>query len=108
MIQGTVPLITLWTIALGSLFCLGLHLTSPWRRTPVGVQLAAFLGVMAVWYLELLVASYAGYPMWLQAVEAVTFIGIAVVVVWLAVLMVRYRWWLPWRQRRKPNREAAA
>lgn len=90
MITGTAPLVALWLIVGGSWLAVGLHLTTPWWRSPVGQHLLVYLAILAVWYTELLVGSYAYSPA-VETVEAVTFLTMPVAIWWRAGLMTYLR-----------------
>lgn len=99
MIEGWFPLLVLWVIVAASWVGWALVLRTPWRDSAVGRMLFGLTLVWAVWWSLILVGSYASaYWQWLQLVQAAAFVGKALVLVWLDVLMVRAQW--------RPHRDA--
>ena len=92
MITGFIPLLTLWVITAACWVCWLLTWGTPWRRSPVGQMLFGFIGAHTVWWSLILLGSYAAaYWQWLQIVQGFAFIGVALVLLWMAALMVRAR-----------------
>lgn len=91
MITGTIPLICLWLLVIGTTASLALHMRTPWRTTLMGRHLAVYIGVLAVWWTLILLGSYLGVPRWLEILQAIAFMAMPPVVWWRVVLQIRAR-----------------